>query len=401
MPVFAYSAKDNTQTIVHGTIDGDSAREARQQLRDQGLRIVEISEQSASKLGIQIPVFGNNVSPQHVAMFTGELATLLAVGVPLLNSIETLGKQYSGRLHDVILHLKDQVASGKRLADAMSQQPQVFDRLCIKMVEVGESTGGLDVVLRQLSDFKRRSSQFKDRVLTALLYPLIVFAVSIGVSIFLMTVVVPNLLTNLLEAGRPLPWPTRILKFGSDVLVTHGWWLAILIFVAGVVAVLFLKTETGSRFWHRLLMRIPVLGTMSRKQEISRISLIVATLIKSGVEFLDAIEIARGTSKNPFLRDSLDQVAERVRSGKEIGHAFSETSFFPPMVVQIYSIGQQSGQLDNMLLQLSEDFDAQVESVAGRLSTAIEPILILVLSVFVGFILFATLLPILEAGNVL
>lgn len=401
MPVFAYSARDKSSAIVQGTIDGDSSREARQLLRDQGLQIVEIREQAASRGGFQIPMLGQSQASQHVATFTGELATLLAVGVPLLESLDTLSLQHRGQFRNVILHLKDQVSGGKSMAEAMGQQPRVFDRLCTKMVEVGESTGGLEIVLRQLSEFKRRSSQFKDRVLTALLYPLIVMTVSVGVSIFLMTVVVPNLLTNLIEAGRPLPWPTRILKFGSDVLVAHGWWLAILLVTTVVFVLLFLRTDRGRRYWHRLMMKIPVIGVMGQKQEIARVSLIVSTLMKSGVDFLDAIEIARGTSNNPFLRDSLEQCADQVRSGKDIGHALQATAYFPPMVVQIYTIGQKSGQLDNMLLQLSEDLDSQVESVAARLSTTIEPALILVLSVFVGFILFATLLPILEAGNVL
>ncbi len=269
------------------------------------------------------------------------------------------------------------------------------------MVEVGENTGNLDVVLRQLSDFKRKSADLKDRVLTAILYPMIILTVSLAVSIFLMTVVIPMLLENLTDAGRPLPWPTKVLKFGSDLLVHDGWWLAIIFFGTLILVYHLLQTAPGSRVYHRCLLRIPLLGDLARKQEISRVSLIIATLMKSGVEFLDAVQIVRGTSKNPLLQDALERLEKSVRSGRDIGAALAESSFFPPMVVQIYTIGQSSGQLDKMLLQLSSDFENQVETVSSRLSTIIEPVLILLLSLFVGFILFATLLPILEAGNVL
>jgi len=268
-------------------------------------------------------------------------------------------------------------------------------------VEVGESTGELDRVLNQLAEFKRKANQFQDRVLTSLLYPIVVLAVSVAVTIFLMTVVIPMLLENLIEAGRPLPWPTRILKFGSDLLLDYGLFLLAGLVLLGFGVAAYLKTENGARVWYGTILKMPVLGSMYQKQEVGRISLIIATLLKSGVEFLDAVEIAQGTSKNPLLRDALSICATQIRSGKEVGQAMSETSFFPPMVVQIYTIGQQSGQIDDMLLRLAEDYDQQVESMANKLSTLIEPVLILVLSLFVGFILFATLLPILEAGNVL
>ncbi len=401
MPVFAYIAKDSADLTINGTIAGDSPRQARELLRNQGLRIVKIEESRSSMRGrgFRLPFFGRKPK-DHVGNFTGELSTLLAVGVPLIEALTTLSSQYSDRFKPVIEHLKDKVASGKSLADAMASQDHVFDRLSVKMVEVGENTGNLESVLRQLSGFKLQSSQFKDRVLTALLYPLIILAVSIAVTIFIMSVIVPMLLENLLAAGKPLPWPTRVLKFVSDTLLNHGWWISIVAVTGIVCSYLFLQTDRGSRFRYRAIMKIPILGPMSRKQEISRVSLIIATLMKSGVEFIEAVRIASGTSDNPLLQDALTECVESVSSGREIG-ASLDGSFFPPMVVQVYTIGQQSGQLDSMLLRLAEDFDRQVESVAARLSTTIEPVLILILSVFVGFILFATLLPILEAGNVL
>lgn len=403
MPVFAYHARNESNKLLKGTVSGDSPRHARQQLRDQGLRIVQITLQSTGDRNsdIAIPLVSGKKYTTLVAGFTGELATLLSVGVPLHEALETLSLQYRGRFRDVVLHLIEAVTSGKSLADAMASQPRIFDNLAIKMVQVGENTGRLDQSLRQLSDFQRRSLSFKDKVVSAMLYPLIVLTVSLGVTIFLMTVVIPMLLENLVDAERPLPWPTKVLKFGSDTLVTHGWWM-LMVVLAGLVGLgLALRTQKGQRIWSHFIKRIPLLGDLRSKQEISRVSLIISTLMKNGIEFLDAMVIAKGTSKNPLLRDALESCEQNVQSGRDIGQAIKETDYFPPLVTQVFAVGQKSGQLDQMLLQMSNDYDEHVETVSGRISTTIEPVLILCLSVFVGFVLFATLLPILEASNVL
>lgn len=404
MPVFTYEARDSANKSVKGTVTGDSPRQARQSLREKGLKIVRIDEQkkdsaTASSLGSWLPK--RRSFPTQVANFTGELATLLSVGVPLLEGMETLSLQHRGRFRDVILHLQESILSGKSLGESMKQQPHVFDSLSVKMVQVGENTGRLDQSLRQLSDFQRRALSFKDKVLSALLYPLVVMAVSLAVTIFLMTVVIPMLLENLVDADRPLPWPTMVLKFGSDALVQHGWWIAILLLVASLAAWLGLRTENGKRAWYRFFRKLPLFGVLSSKQEIARIALVISTLMKNGIEFLDAMVIAKGTLKNPLLKDALDACERNVQSGRDIGQAIKQTDYFPPMVTQVFSVGQKSGKLDEMLQRLAEDYDEQVETVAGRISTTIEPILILGLSLFVGFVLFATLLPIMEASNVL
>ena len=406
MPVFEYKALDASRAIRQGVIDSDSPRQARQELRELGLQVTQILEtgkKQQKKDGAQSIEFGSlfKRSWDHwVAGFTGELATLLSVGVPLLEALSTLISQYKGKSATIVIHLKDEVSSGRPLADAMSRQPDVFDALCLKMVEVGENTGSLGETLRQLSDFKRRSLEFKDKVMSALLYPMVILSVSVAVSIFLMTVVVPMLLENLLDTGKPLPLPTRILKGASDVLTQHGWWLGIILAAAIVGIAAGLQTEAGKRIRDKFLLRIPIIGTMSRKQELARVALVIGTLMKSGVDFVKAIDITVGTTKNLLLRDALNDCARQVESGKDIGVALSNWSYFPPLVTQVFTVGQKSGRLEEMLFRLSRDYDRQVESISGRLSTIIEPVLILILSVFIGFIMFATLMPIMETGNV-
>jgi type II secretory pathway component PulF len=406
VPVYQYKATDSAFRPVRGTVAGDSPRQARDELRQQGLAVVELHPHFAKSSAGHRPslrrfVPGRHNWPHFVASFTGDLATLTAVGVPLLESLDTLIRQHTGNEADALLVLREHVASGGSLADAMRQQPRIFDSLCTSMVEVGENTGNLDDVLGQLSRFKHRSLEFRDRVTSALIYPALVLGVSLLVVFFLMTVVVPMLLANLLEAGRSLPWPTQLLKTGSDLLITHGWWLAIVGAVSMALTAAFLRTERGRRAWYALLLKIPVFGDISRKQGISRVALVTGTLLNSGLDFVKSIEIAGATTHNVLLREALQRCRHAVSTGRELDQAMGDQSIFPPMVVQVFSVGQSSGRLAEMLLRLAEDFDTQVQTVSNRISAILEPVLIVGLSVFVGFILFATLLPILEAGNVL
>ena len=216
-----------------------------------------------------------------------------------------------------------------------------------------------------------------------------------------MTVVVPTLLTNLIETGRALPWPTRVLKTASDFLITDGWLLVLggAVMVAAIIAVV--STRRGRHAWHRLLLRIPLLGSLARRQEIARLAFTIATLLRSGVVYLQAAEIAAKGCRNVVFREALLESGQAVASGQDIGQTLSRTNVFPPLVVHIFTVGQAAGQLEEMLDRLAVNYDRQVSSLANRLASILEPILILVLAVFVGFILFATLLPILEAGNVL
>lgn len=330
-----------------------------------------------------------------------ELATLLSAAIPLADALRTVARQQRGRLAASLALVCDRVSAGTSLADAMREQPQFYDPLTIQMVEVGENAGTLDVVLDHLAEFRERYLQFKDRVLTSLFYPMFVLGMSFLVTLFLMTFVVPMLLDNLLEAGQNIPWPTRVLKSVSDLLRGHGVWIgggAIGLVVLSLAA---LRTKWGRRWWHRRLLKLPLFGKLAEKQELARAALIIATLMESGIVFLEAVAIAARAVKNTVLREALEQVCQEVQSGSDIGEAMERQQVFPPTVVQVFAVGQQSGKLEPMLVRLATDYDRQVTSLSTRLATVLEPILIVFLAVVVGFILFATMLPILEAGNVL
>jgi type II secretory pathway component PulF len=414
MAVFSYKAIDGNDAPVRGTVVADTARQARDLLRGRGLEIEKVAQarrsggevkraglfQALGGLPGRLPLRRSDAG--GVTTFIRELATLLSVGLPLLESMDTIIRQQRGPFRTALQRLRDRVSSGVGLADAMAEDPGLFDNLCVTITRVGESAGTLDGVLEQLADFREKSARFRNRVANALLYPAIVLLTGIGVSLFLMTFVVPNLLEALTDSGKALPLPTRIVKAGSDLLI-HRWWALLL--GAGLVVALgtaLVSTPRGRLGWHRLQLRIPVIGELIRKQSIGRVVMVLSTLLRSGVVFEQAIKIAQRTTGNLVIRAALVRCEQAVKAGGDISASLDgDDAVFPPTAVQVFAVGQQSGRLESMLERLARDYDRQVDTGAARLVAVLEPVMIVMLAVIVGTIAFATILPILEAGDVL
>ena len=400
MALYEYSAIDVDSASVSGTLVADTVRQARDTLRDRGLMITTIDAMGEGKIGRR--KFGRRRGSQvEVVDFVRELATLLSAGIPLLSGLHTLIEQHRRPFKDIIQEIADQVAAGVSLADAMGRHCGWFDEFTTSIVAVGENTGSLDSALRRLADFKEKAHQLRSRVTTALLYPGVVCTVGLAVCIFLMTYVVPNLLGTLTQAGKELPVITKVVKAVSDF--TIGWWWAMLagIFavVAGFAAVG--RTEQGKRAIHSMLLRIPLVGDLIRKENTSRMAVVLASLLRSGLHFVEAIRITRRTLRNRVFQDALVDYEKAVAEGKDVAGALKQSGVFSPMVVQMLAVGQQAGELENMLDQLAVSYDQQISTATHRLTTVLEPLLIVLLAVVVGFVAFATILPILEAGNVL
>ncbi len=401
MSTFHYVGEDRAGRRVNGLVSADTARAARDRLRESGVSIKRIRERTERTKLALFSGFQRRRLSASLTEFLRELTTLLQAGVPLLEAIDCSMPQARPGLQAPLAAVRDRVAGGESLADAMEKDSWLFDEMTTGMVRVGEHAGNLEEVLDQIAGFREQSAQLQDRIVTAILYPTIVFAVSIVVTLFLMTVVVPMLLKNLSELGSQLPWPTRVLKFMSDSLLVHGWWMALVIAVMSAGLGLWLRTETGRIRSSKLGLRIPVFGSLVRKQSIGRVSLVVACLLRSGVELVEALTIASQSCGNLIVKQALIDVTADVKQGMGLRDAISRHAVFPASVAQIFALGQQSGKLEGMLQRLGTDYDRQAGVLAGRVTAIAEPMLIVMLSVMVGFILFATVLPILEAGNVL
>lgn len=404
MAVFTYKASGGGSEVT-GAIAADTPMQARELLRERGLVVRQIADYAPTRRqrwrggrGENRPRRAGGARHQSTT-FIRELSTLLGVGVPMLEALQTLSRQHKGRFHAAIVLLRDRVASGGSLAAAMREQPGVFDDLCASITEVGEDAGTLELSLERLADFRERSEQIKGRIGTALIYPAIVSVVAVFCSIFLMTFVVPKILQPLIEQGLPLPWPTRVVKGLSDAAL--GWWWVIApAMIALLVALtLALRTEAGRLRRDRLALGAPILGDLVRKQAIVRIAVVLGTLLKSGIVFVRALQITQRTTTNRVMREALVKCEAAIVAGGEIADALEQTRAFPPMVVQVFALGQQSGRLEEMLERLAGSYDREVTSAAQRFAAAIEPLLIVLLALVVLFIVMATILPILEAGN--
>lgn len=398
MAVYQYKALDLNASTLAGTVIADTARQARDVLRDQGLAVSEIRPVEEAK---RKRLRRRGRDRQEVAAFTRRLATLLRAGITLMSALETLAEQHHRRFKPVIQDLIDQVAAGVSLAEAMRRRPEWFDDLCVSIVEVGENTGSLETALRRLAEYQEKAVRLRGRLTTALLYPAIVSVVGLCVTVFLMTYVVPNLLNTLRQAGKDLPLITRIVKGVSDLLV--GYWWAILVGLAGLVALVrsVLAGARGKRVADRLVLRIPLIGDLIRKENTSRIAVVLATLLRSGLPFVEAVSITRRTIRSSVFRDAMERYQEAVTAGSDVSGPLKTSGVFSPMVVQMLAVGQQSGELEELLEQLSETYDQEVATATHRLTVVLEPALIVCLAVMLGFIILATILPILEASNVL
>ncbi|MFN9972756.1 MAG: type II secretion system F family protein, partial [Phycisphaerae bacterium] len=293
MPQYEFSFGGHDRRIVKSMMTADSARDARDKLRARGIfpeSVVEIRPKLRENQLTWLRRPGRNAA--LVTSAVRDLATLMSTGIGLVDCLETVATQNRGRFGEALHRMRERVAGGGSLSEAMQDQPEYYDDLIVQMVRVGETAGTLDSVLDRLADFKDRSLQFKDRITTALVYPAIIILLSAIVSIFLMTVVLPMLLENLVASGRPLPWPTRVLKAMSDIATQEGWWIGGLCGVGMVAIMAVFRTRSGKRAWDRLMFSLPLLGPLARKQEIAHSAIVISTLMENGIVFVDAIQTA-------------------------------------------------------------------------------------------------------------
>ncbi|MEC8557963.1 MAG: type II secretion system F family protein [Planctomycetota bacterium] len=402
MAVFVYRGSNPDERNVKGTILADSPRHARDQLRERGIVVHAIDEQQRGDVSIlqSLGQFGYRKARAQWGLVAHEMSMLLSAGIPLLEALDDLASQHRGAIRTGILKLRDKVESGASLAAAMEEQPMIFDPASVRLVEVGENAGKLEVVLAEVAEFKLQLSEFKDRVTTALLYPIFLACFTLAAMLFLMTWVMPPLLESLEESLTELPLPTQIAKSISDLFVGYGWWiLAGMIMMIAAIAV-WLRSPFGRRLVDRLVLRIPILGPILIKQSVARIATIVGLLSRGGVMLTTAVQLAAKSTRNTVLQEALFDAERAMVAGGDIADSLRASGCFPSLAIRFFAVGQESGKLDEMLQKLASDYNKQVATASARITAFVEPVMILILSVAVGFLLLATILPILEAGNV-
>ena len=400
MPIFQYEAINDTGKTRRGNVDADTPRDARDKLRRQKLRVTTMRRIDAggnTGRGIMRFRLQRKVNIRDLAILTRQFSTLLASGVHLSEALNVLVNQIADRRLELVFRdLREKIVSGSGLADALSLHPSHFSDLYVNMVRAGEASGNLDEILARLADYLQKQASLRGKLAAALTYPAVMVVVGVFVVIFLMSFVVPKITTILEKKGNVLPMPTQVLMTISDLF--KGYWLPGMLGVLGVMILvrMVLATDKG-RFWFdSFILRVPVIGTLIQKQAISRFAVTFSTLLKSGLPALESLNIVRKIVNNALLSKTLGEVADRILEGADISTPIKNSRMFPPMVGYMIAVGEQSGELEDILDRISETYEEELDLAMQRLTALIEPVIIILLAVVVGFIIMAVLLPLLQ-----
>jgi type IV pilus assembly protein PilC len=418
MPKYDYIALDSHGKETKGSIEVGSQNEAIGRVKEMGLfptKIVEaerIQEKSAGKkarpaaraggkkkgglsLEIKIPGLTGGVKPKVLTTFTRQLATLVDAGLPLLRGLRVLEKQErSSTLKRILGELALAIEGGSTFSEALAQHPKVFNRLFVNMVKAGELGGVLEVVLKRLAEFSEKAQKIKGKVKAALFYPVAVLFVAMGILALLLVWVIPKFKEVFQNMGVTMPWFTTFVLKISDTVRLH--FLPVLGGVA-VCVVIFLivikKTKSGHYLWDKFKLKMPPMGSVVSKVAISRFARTLGTLVSSGVPILQALMIVKETAGNVIIADAVTKVHESVKEGETITAPLESSRVFPPMVVSMVDVGEQTGALPEMLLKIADTYDEEVDNAVSAMTSLLEPIMIIFLAVVVGSIVIAMFLP--------
>ena len=407
MPVYEFTALNKAGKKLKGIIDADSLTVARQKIRSQGNYPVTISETSAKAArAAQTPFFsmqlGKRVKPQDIHIATRQLATLLGAGIPLVPALNGLIEQTTNRSFKTILaQIKDTVNEGNSLTVALSEHPDLFSRIYVNMVRAGEASGSLDVVLERLAEFGENEHALHSRVRAAMLYPLFMALISIAVLFLLITFIVPSITSVFADSQQILPLPTRMLIAASSFF-KQFWWLLLLILAATAITIRWhIGTATGKRRWDLIKLVFPGLRDLTIKTASARFGRTLASLLQSGVPLITSLQIVKNIVDNVLLAELIEEACEELEKGKSLSHFLQGNRWFPPMLVQMIAVGEQSGSLDKMLAKAADSYEKEVESKILALTSMIEPVMILSMGLVVSFIVISILLPIFEMNQLI
>ncbi len=397
MPTFNWSARPAAGgDIKQGEIELPTKDEVLAFLHRQKLIPVAVREKP-KQFQIQ---FGTGITTRDIVIFTRQFATMINSGLPLVQSLDILGEQTENQaLAKVLGEVLYDVESGHTLADAMGRHPKVFSELFVNMVAAGEAGGILDTILLRLATFLEKNDALVRKIKGAMIYPAVIFSVAGMAIVILLIFVIPTFQTMFESAGIPLPLPTRVV-IGMSQFLQAFWWALLIGIVASVFAIRqAYATDGGRLFIDKLMLALPILGDLQRKAAVARFTRTLGTLVSSGVSILEGLEITAKTAGNRVIHDAVMSSRASIAGGETIAGPLKESGVFPPMVVQMINVGEQTGGLDTMLTKIADFYDDEVDAAVEALLAAMEPIMIVVLGVVVGGMIVAVYLPIFDMIN--
>ena len=412
MPVFQFEAMDNTGLEIKETIEAANEAEAQQKIRDKGFFVTKIQERAKAKKKKKAAEkkaggkkkkggfsFGG-VRAKQLCTFTRQLSTLQDAGLPILRSLRILeGQSKPGPLKNSLIDVIEDIEGGSTLSEAMAKQPKAFDNLYVNMVKAGEAGGALEVILQRLAEFKERSQSLKRKVQGAMIYPVAVITVATGIVGFIMYYIIPKFKKIFEDFGTELPDITKALIGISDMVVNY-FYLAPAIPIGIVIMIkLIKKNKYGAFAMDWLYLRIPLLGKILHKSITARVCRTLGTLISSGVPILEALIIARDTAGNAVFRKAFDQIYAAIREGESMAVPLKETRIVDDMVVNMVDVGEETGALDEMLYKVADVYDEEVAVLVEGLINMLEPLMVVVLGLIVGYIVIALFMPLIKLLN--
>ena len=408
MAKFAYKAlnKDGKETF--GIIEADTQALAINNVRSIGLYPTQIREARKSdekrarrEKGGPSEFYIGGLKSKQIMLMTRQLATLIDAGLPLLRSLNVLiAQQKPCKLKDVLREISSDIQSGSTFAEGLSKHPKGFDRLYVNMVRAGEVGGMLEVVLNRLAVFMERRQALKRKVRGALIYPIAVVVIATGIVSFLLVKVVPVFADVFKDFGGNLPAPTQFLMDAGDFM-QYNWWLLLVILSCIIITMKVLsKSKNFKRVWDRVILKIPLVGDMVTKVAVARFARTLGTLITSGVPILQALKITRDTIGNEVIQNAVQKVHDAIKEGDTIAAPLDESKVFPAMVVNMIDVGEETGNLDAMLMKVADIYDSEVEAAVEGMLSLLEPVIIIVLGGIIGFIVISLYLPIFSLGDV-
>jgi type IV pilus assembly protein PilC len=408
MPQFAYEAMNASGQEVKDEVEADSSEEAIQKIRARGQYPTKVRERAAKKKVAKKGKAGSGVKTRKMPMsiggvprkqlvnFTRQLSTLQDAGLPILRSLQILEQQQKpGLLKAIVGGVADEVEAGGSLSDAMSKYPKAFDKLYTNMISAGEAGGVLDLILARLADFMEKAARLKKKVIGAMIYPAVVITIAVGIVSMIMIVVIPKFKKIFEDFKLKLPAPTQILIGFSDWMAEdYGWAYIIAAPIVFTIGWRLIRISDGGRYFtDAMLLKIPILGSILGKTSIARFTRTLGTLISAGVPILEAITITKETCGNEVYTRALTKVHDAIREGESMAEPLKATKVCDTIVVNMIDVGEETGDLDKMLIKVADNYDSDVDVLVASLISILEPVMVVVLGVIVGFIVIALFMP--------
>ncbi len=403
MPVYEYQGLTADGRNATGVVDADTPRAARSKLKRQGIYptgLLEGHEVSVSVPRWALLPWRDRAKPKDIAVLTRQLGTLLSAGLAVVDALTALMEQAPhGAVGALLADLRESVREGRSLSRALERYEHIFSPIYIQMVRTGEIGGHLDEVFLRLADLLESHDALRDKIRAALAYPLFLFITGGVALVVLMGVMIPRVSAMFSEMHRALPWSTRALIASSQILLTHGTWIAF-VGAAGLIGVLqFFRTPAGRALRDACLLKLPVVGPLLRRMALAGFARSLGTLLGAGVALLPALGLARRVMNNTILEQSIAWSGEELSQGKSLGVTLARTGEVPRLLVHMVTVGEQSGELDGMLLKAAQMYDRENESALAGLTSLLSPVLVLIMGLMVLFIVMATLIPIFELSE--